>query len=469
MDFFWQRSLGDEGYAGTMSFSSPLPYPQQPNTPDQGFLPTTDLLEDDWGFQEPFADTVQDNGDAENLIDSLLAESEGYGSPPASDSGISEPSPENSPLPVLNAPPGMDISMTPSPVTTTAAFVNQDQNIYIEDEGRTGPCPWPVSMEDRTYCQPMTSADEDHTTCQNPTTTPDDWEAEPLLSDASLIMKSLPTLTAALRSSRQLFCLSSSDTFPEPNMLHDMTLTDEEKKLLVQEGVVLPAHVPLTKTEERLLKKVRRKIRNKQSAQESRRRKKEYVDGLESRVATCTTHNYELQRKVHHLEQQNTSLLSQLRRLQEMVRNTSTKGAQTGTCVMVFLVSFALIIYPSYSPITSKTPSHLYQPQRVLSRSLADAQSSRVIPTAAGPDGTHRPEPEPTTVSRGGKLFAGIGVLPQTITAEEDGNVQKGTLSQPSNATLEEEDAVLVSLQGGETPDKTPDIRAQKSRGKSNR
>uniref|UniRef100_A0A8C4R803 cAMP responsive element binding protein 3 like 3 n=1 Tax=Eptatretus burgeri TaxID=7764 RepID=A0A8C4R803_EPTBU len=244
--------------------------------------------------------------------------------------------------------------------------------------------------------------------------------------------------------------------------LHDTTLTDEEKKLLVQEGVVLPAHVPLTKTEERLLKKVRRKIRNKQSAQESRRRKKEYVDGLESRVSTCTTHNYELQRKVHHLEQQNTSLLSQLRRLQEMVRNTSTKGAQTGTYMMVFLVSFALIIYPSWSPITSKTSPHLYQPQRVFSRSLADAHSSRVIATEARPEGADRPELEPATVCRGGKLFAGVGTLPRTITAGEESDVQKGTLPQPSNATLDEEDVVLVSFQGRGAPDK----KAQKSRGK---
>ncbi|KAG8505980.1 Cyclic AMP-responsive element-binding protein 3, partial [Galemys pyrenaicus] len=117
-----------------------------------------------------------------------------------------------------------------------------------------------------------------------------------------------------------------------------LMLTDEEKRLLEKEGLTLPGILPLTKMEEQILKRVRRKIRNKKSAQESRRKKKVYVGGLESRVLKYTAQNLELQNKVQLLEEQNLSLLDQLRRLQAMVIQISNKTSSSSTCALVRMV-----------------------------------------------------------------------------------------------------------------------------------
>jgi hypothetical protein len=66
-------------------------------------------------------------------------------------------------------------------------------------------------------------------------------------------------------------------------------ITPEEREMLAASGVVIPTDaITLTKAEEKALKSVRRRLRNKISAQDSRRKKKEYVDGLEQRCVASS-------------------------------------------------------------------------------------------------------------------------------------------------------------------------------------
>ncbi|XP_054440653.1 cyclic AMP-responsive element-binding protein 3 isoform X2 [Pteronotus mesoamericanus] len=139
-----------------------------------------------------------------------------------------------------------------------------------------------------------------------------------------------------------------------------LVLTDEEKRLLEQEGLTLPGTLPLTKMEEQVLKRVRRKIRNKKSAQESRRKKK--------MVLKYTAQNLELQNKVQILEEQNLSLLDQLRQLQAMVIQIANKTSSSSTCVLVLLFSFCLIFVPAM--YSSDTRGSLPAEHGVLSRQL---------------------------------------------------------------------------------------------------
>ncbi|XP_041843686.1 cyclic AMP-responsive element-binding protein 3-like protein 4 isoform X3 [Melanotaenia boesemani] len=126
-----------------------------------------------------------------------------------------------------------------------------------------------------------------------------EWSSQVLLPDACIVNE-LPAVSGPDGD------LTAADP-DHPNLLYpELHLTEEEQKLLTEEGVCLPSNLPLTKAEERILKKVRRKIRNKQSAQDSRRRRKEYIDGLESRAAACSAQNSELQRTVEQLEKHNT-------------------------------------------------------------------------------------------------------------------------------------------------------------------
>ncbi|CAD5212523.1 unnamed protein product [Bursaphelenchus okinawaensis] len=91
-------------------------------------------------------------------------------------------------------------------------------------------------------------------------------------------------------------------------------LSAEEKRTLIQEGYELPTTLPLTKEQEEALKIVRRKIKNKLSAQESRRKRKEYIDSLERKCQSYYNDNLALRNKMKKIEAQNRDLMNRLSR-----------------------------------------------------------------------------------------------------------------------------------------------------------
>lgn len=158
---------------------------------------------------------------------------------------------------------------------------------------------------------------------------------------------------------------SGGETSDEQDSIYPrLQLTAEEKRLMAKEGVTLPTHYPLTKQEERELKRIRRKIRNKISAQDSRKRKKEYVDGLEDRVKQCTEENLSLMKKLKVLQTQNQSLSNQLRKLQQAVARSTAQTAQPATCLMVLVLSLALIMAPNLRNSRAATQRDLEIPDQ---------------------------------------------------------------------------------------------------------
>nr|XP_044994633.1 cyclic AMP-responsive element-binding protein 3-like protein 4 [Jaculus jaculus] len=215
----------------------------------------------------------------------------------------------------------------------------------------------------------------------------DQWNPALMAPDAHVVSELPSNIHAHVFSRAGAVVPATPAAQPSQLPCQALFLTDEERRLLGQEGVSLPSHLPLTKAEEKVLKKIRRKIRNKQSAQDSRRRKKEYIDGLESRVVACSTQNQELQKRVQELERRNITLVAQLRQLQTLIAQTSNKAAQTSTCVLILLFSLALIILPSFSPFQGlpEAGSEDYQPHGVISRNILthkDTKESLEIPEA---------------------------------------------------------------------------------------
>jgi len=145
------------------------------------------------------------------------------------------------------------------------------------------------------------------------------------------------SLTSQMLSSNQRLNQSSGP----------LDLTEEEKKTLQAEGYDIPTSFPLSKVDERNLKKVRRKIKNKISAQESRRKKKEYLEALEKQMDRKEEEANCMKRKVKDLEEANSSLMQQVRNLQQLLTTKSSVNSQhtqTSSCMMMLCLSFVFFV-----------------------------------------------------------------------------------------------------------------------------
>ncbi|XP_061044875.1 cyclic AMP-responsive element-binding protein 3-like protein 3 isoform X3 [Eubalaena glacialis] len=355
-------------------------------------------LGEDWGHVE---DQVLPGPNSDDFLNSILGSGESVPSSPtwspaASDSGISEDLPSDP----QDTPPHSGVAATPA-------------SCHSAESGK-GPCP---SYHPGPACPTRNLGPVAQGLEASVAIDLEMWSPGLYAGEQAELASSPPHCNLTVKD--LLLSGSGGDLqhhLAAPNLLRlgtghgqELVLTEDEKKLLAKEGITLPTQLPLTKYEERVLKKIRRKIRNKQSAQESRKKKKEYIDGLETR-----------------------SLLEQLKKLQAIVVQSTSKSAQTGTCIAVLLFSFALIILPSISPFASnkaESPGD-FVPVRVFSRTLHNDAASRVAPNTV--PGSETPGHGP----KAGTLQEGSPSSPQGEWGSRDPPAPDNSTEDLDNGTL---------------------------------
>lgn len=130
---------------------------------------------------------------------------------------------------------------------------------------------------------------------------------------------------------------------------------------------------PLTDTEERKLKRQRRLIKNRESAQLSRQRKKQYVEDLERKCKLLQDANQSLRNENHTLKIDNQTLLEDIGHLEKAIRSNphisndvltrkfpassiSPSIKTAGVCLLMVLFSFGLFFNAQGPQVPGSTP-----------------------------------------------------------------------------------------------------------------
>ncbi|KAL7371397.1 hypothetical protein ABVT39_026016 [Epinephelus coioides] len=353
---------------------------------------------------EQGSDAAESDGDSadwpmeqDDAIDSLLCETPSL-LPTLSLTLAPSEGPQVPESPVVVPPAAAAAAAVTAPAQTTVSSHNQGKGLKIKEENIIPQ----IKLEPHEVDQFLNLSPKGLESLQMPPTPPSSHGSDsegsqsPVHAPPGLSCPTSPTSPppsqASLKvSPRAASSLSNSPLLTAAHKLQGsgpLMLTEEERRTLVAEGYPVPTKLPLTKAEEKALKKIRRKIKNKISAQESRRKKKEYMDALEKKVETCSNENNELRRKVETLECTNKSLLQQLQSLQAVVAGKVPKscrmaGTQTSSCLMVVVLCFALFLgsfYPSsLTPCSTITETGLTSKQLAVKESYTTTVRSRSL------------------------------------------------------------------------------------------
>ncbi|XP_037007349.2 cyclic AMP-dependent transcription factor ATF-6 beta isoform X3 [Artibeus jamaicensis] len=181
---------------------------------------------------------------------------------------------------------------------------------------------------------------------------------------------------------------------------------------------IVPAPMPGNscppEVDAKLLKRQQRMIKNRESACQSRRKKKEYLQGLESRLQAVLADNQQLRRE-------NAALRRQLEIL--WAENSELKlgsGNRKVVCVMVFLLFIAFnfgpvsISEPPSAPVSPWMSGEEHQPRRHLLEFSAQLPIHGVEPLQSSSQGREEPQPS----REGQPSFRNLTAFPRGGTKE---------------------------------------------------
>eukprot|EP00049_Salpingoeca_infusionum_P017132 m.351842 g.351842 ORF g.351842 m.351842 type:complete len:469 (-) comp16374_c0_seq1:242-1648(-) len=274
----------------------------------------------------------------------------------------------------------------------------------------------PPRLEEERHASPAgyNSSDDQSDSSEDAPGVPDDVQDYMALDIAGEVVK-----TKIRAPSSRPFAQRANQNSP-------MAFTDEEFALLRKEGWKYPRTAKLNKDQEKELKKLRRKIKNKISAQESRTKRRQYTKILEEKVRQEKESNVSLKANVKSLREENSSLLSQLRLLQsKLSKLTGNSATSAGTALMLVGLCFSMFT-PGQSIASSSASasasassshsSHYTAPSNFHSRTLHAAPASSIA-TAASEDA------------------ACLGLGPASIPAHMPQDLQRMTQQQQQQLT----------------------------------